>query len=139
VRLTTSPSSRAECHEIWESKPRGSLWATPGLLRDCFTFVQDLRLYVGIEVHLQSFEGSTQEGNERSFRVTTDLSHEELPFGSYWLRGTAGPDDLKKRKIPCHCNVPPKIHFSCLFVKKYSIREIHSRPQGRITATRYLK
>jgi len=38
VRLTTSPSSRAECHEIWEPKPPGTLWATPGLLRDSFTF-----------------------------------------------------------------------------------------------------
>jgi hypothetical protein len=38
VRLTTSPSSHAECHEIWGPKPTGSLWATPGLLRDSFTF-----------------------------------------------------------------------------------------------------
>ena len=37
VRLT-SPPSRAECHEIWEPKPPGTLWATPGLLRDSFTF-----------------------------------------------------------------------------------------------------
>ena len=37
VRLTTSPPSRAECHEIWEPKPPGTLWATPGLLLDCFT------------------------------------------------------------------------------------------------------
>jgi len=26
----------AECHEIWEPKPPGSLWATLGLLRDPF-------------------------------------------------------------------------------------------------------
>jgi hypothetical protein len=38
VGLTTSPPSRAECHEIWEPKSPGTLWATPGLLRDCFTF-----------------------------------------------------------------------------------------------------
>jgi len=25
--------------ETWEPKPPGSLWATPGLLRDCFTFL----------------------------------------------------------------------------------------------------
>ena len=25
--------------EIWEPKPPGTLWATPGLLRDCFTFI----------------------------------------------------------------------------------------------------
>ena len=38
VRLRTSPPSRAGCHEIWEPKPPGTLWATPGLLRDSFTF-----------------------------------------------------------------------------------------------------
>ena len=38
VRLTTSPPSRAECHEIREPKPPGILWATPGLLWDSFTF-----------------------------------------------------------------------------------------------------
>jgi len=38
VRLTTSPPSCAECHEIWEPKPPGTLWATPGLLQDCLTF-----------------------------------------------------------------------------------------------------
>jgi hypothetical protein len=37
VRLT-SPLSRAECHEIWEPKPPGTLWTTPGLLRDSFAF-----------------------------------------------------------------------------------------------------
>jgi hypothetical protein len=36
VRLTTSPPSRAAYHEILEPKPPGTLWATPGLLRDCF-------------------------------------------------------------------------------------------------------
>jgi hypothetical protein len=25
--------------EIWKPKPPGTLWATPGLLRDCFTFI----------------------------------------------------------------------------------------------------
>jgi len=39
VRLT-SPSLCAECHEIWEPKPPGTLWATPGLLRDCLTLLQ---------------------------------------------------------------------------------------------------
>jgi len=24
--------------KIWDPKPPGTLWATPGLLRDCFTF-----------------------------------------------------------------------------------------------------
>ena len=38
VKLTTSPPSRAECHEIWEPKPPRTLWATPGLLQDSFTF-----------------------------------------------------------------------------------------------------
>ena len=36
VKLTPSPPSRAECHGIWEPKPSGTLWATPGLLRESF-------------------------------------------------------------------------------------------------------
>jgi hypothetical protein len=39
VRLTTSPPSLAECHEIWEPKPPGTPWATPGLLWDSFTLL----------------------------------------------------------------------------------------------------
>ena len=42
VSLTTSPSSRVECHEIWEPKPPGTLWATPGLLRDSFILLSDI-------------------------------------------------------------------------------------------------
>ena len=38
VRLTTSPPSCGECHEILEPKPPGTLWATPGLLQDCCNF-----------------------------------------------------------------------------------------------------
>ena len=37
VRLTL-PTLRAECHGIWKRKPPGTLWATPGLLWESFTF-----------------------------------------------------------------------------------------------------
>ena len=37
VGLTTLPPSCADCHEIWEPQPPGTLWACPGLYRDCFT------------------------------------------------------------------------------------------------------
>jgi hypothetical protein len=46
VWLISLPS-RAERHEIWESKPPGTLWATPGLLRDCFTFKKKLFMLAG--------------------------------------------------------------------------------------------
>jgi hypothetical protein len=36
--------SCAECHEIWEPKPPGTLWTTPGLLRDCFMYVEQINL-----------------------------------------------------------------------------------------------
>jgi hypothetical protein len=38
VSLTNSPPSRAEYYEILEPKLPGTIWATPGLLRDFFTF-----------------------------------------------------------------------------------------------------
>ena len=49
VRLTTSSSSHAEYHEIWEPKLLGTLWATPGLLRDCFNFTF---IYIYIYINL---------------------------------------------------------------------------------------
>jgi len=47
VRLITAPPSRAECHEIWEPKPPGTLWATPGLLPVIFTFHQNCPVQSG--------------------------------------------------------------------------------------------
>ena len=39
VRLTASPPSCVECHEIWEPKPPGTLWATPGFLYLIILFI----------------------------------------------------------------------------------------------------
>jgi len=33
--------------EIWETKPPGTLWPTPGLLRDCFTFTFTFAVLAG--------------------------------------------------------------------------------------------
>jgi hypothetical protein len=38
VGLTTLPPSCAECLDIWEPQPPGSLWACPGLYRDLLYF-----------------------------------------------------------------------------------------------------
>jgi hypothetical protein len=35
--LTTLQTSCANCHEIWEPQPPGTLRACPGLYRECFT------------------------------------------------------------------------------------------------------
>jgi hypothetical protein len=37
VRLTILPPSCADCLEIWEPQPPGTLGVCPGLYRDCFT------------------------------------------------------------------------------------------------------
>ena len=39
VGPTTLPPSCADCHEIWEPQPPGTLRACPGLYRYCFTFM----------------------------------------------------------------------------------------------------
>jgi len=44
--------------EIWEPKPPGSLWATPGLLRDSFTFTLNTSLYCNIRVYDTVYSGS---------------------------------------------------------------------------------
>ena len=45
MRLTTSSPSCAERHEIGEPKLPGTLWATPGLLRDSFTIAVPVTEY----------------------------------------------------------------------------------------------
>ena len=56
MRLTTSPPSCAECHEISEPKPPETLWATPGLLQDSFsvtfTIVVIINAYYNSTVYL---------------------------------------------------------------------------------------
>jgi hypothetical protein len=46
--------------KIWESKPPGTLWATPGLLRNCFTFtfygqLEDNRIAEGAQTSPRRF------------------------------------------------------------------------------------
>jgi len=39
IGLKTLPPLCADCHEIWEPHPSGTLRVCPGLYRDCFTFL----------------------------------------------------------------------------------------------------
>jgi hypothetical protein len=41
IGLTTLPPSCADCLEIWKPQPPGTLWASPGLYRDCLPFICD--------------------------------------------------------------------------------------------------
>ena len=45
--LTTLPPSCAECLEIWEPQPTGTLRACPGLYWDCFTFLCEIYVVFG--------------------------------------------------------------------------------------------
>ena len=45
VKLTTLPPSYADCLEMWELQPPGTLRACPGLYRDCFTFTFTFTLF----------------------------------------------------------------------------------------------
>jgi len=38
IGLTTLPPSHADCHEIWEPQPPGTLRACPGLYRTALPF-----------------------------------------------------------------------------------------------------
>jgi len=38
---------------IWEPKPPGTLWATPGLLRDCFTFTVKIIIIIIIIIIIE--------------------------------------------------------------------------------------
>jgi hypothetical protein len=77
VRLTTLPLSCADCLEIWESQPPGTLRASPGLYRDCcvFTFTFYLLLYYTRRWAAYSMASYLYEGNYSSFLEEKDLSY----------------------------------------------------------------
>jgi hypothetical protein len=54
MRLTTTPPSRAK-YEVWEPKPPGTIWATPGLLRDSFIKITNVQ-YNYVEILHTEFE-----------------------------------------------------------------------------------
>jgi hypothetical protein len=104
VRLTTS-SLCAECHEIWEPKPPGTLWATSGLLRDCFT----LYVYILLIMNHAPSLGS----NTTCYNATS--------CNSWIFVGDAGPASAPDagRFIPCtvyHCWMisPSSLRLHCL-------------------------
>ena len=69
MRLTTSSPSCADCHEIWEPKPPGTVWATPGLLLDT------LSLLFYICIFLLNFNPL----------CLSDLNKHQLFIGFFWL------------------------------------------------------
>jgi len=52
MRVTTSPPLSAKCHENWEPKPPGTLWAILGLLWDSFTFTFTSENYTGFSYEM---------------------------------------------------------------------------------------
>jgi len=46
VGLTTLPLSCADCLEMWEPQPPGTLRACPGLQWDCFTLTPRPAMYI---------------------------------------------------------------------------------------------
>ena len=75
VRLTTSPPSCAECHEIWEPKPPGTLWATPGLLRGCCTFTFLLFRVLAISAELNGTRVFYIQRNSVTWKITVQYIH----------------------------------------------------------------
>ena len=59
VRLTTLPPSCADCLEIWETQPPGSLRSFT-VHRDCFTFTFNVRLQT-VKDQIQSQKGGLTE------------------------------------------------------------------------------
>ena len=59
VGLTTLPHSCADCLEIWELQPPGTLRACPRLYRDCFTFYH----YPHVSQEFRHLEGYDKVNN----------------------------------------------------------------------------
>ena len=90
VRLKTSPTSRAERHEIWEPKSPGTLWVTPGLLRDCFTFIY-IYIFQSDELSVTCYCGWSRRSCQPCYRIinnpaTCSLWNTPRNKGPHWRR-----------------------------------------------------
>ena len=72
IRLTTLPPSCADCLEIWEPQPPGTLRASSGLESDCFTLTKPLKISIGTYLHFLPL--ATASRNIPS--IDARLSHE---------------------------------------------------------------
>jgi hypothetical protein len=138
VRLTTSPSSRAESHEIWEPKLPGTHWATPGLLRDCLNRTKH-------SVHYGPRFGSRQKQDNFLLSKTPPdrlLIQLCLLFNEYCISSlevkrpepkTNNPSlSIAESKNVCSCNysyIPPNAFMACsgsilplTYIKIYKLR-----------------
>jgi len=87
--------------KIWESKPPGTLLATPVLLRDCFTFTFYLTLmkyFIQVGVFLVRLSENTQIANLMKIRlVGAQLLHGEAQKNRQADRWTDRHDEAKRR------------------------------------------
>jgi hypothetical protein len=61
--------------EIWETKPPGTLWATPGLLRESFTFtITFLKVRVKVKRKVHPVAGHECPDGEERYSTTLSLT-----------------------------------------------------------------
>ena len=125
MRLTTSRPSCTECHEIWESKPPVTLWATPGLLRDTFTF------YLAF-ISLFAVPAVCAEDADKTRSPKVITQQEELPLRDVsllrWEVGQVKSDrfcsPLGKQSLRCSLSISKLLLERFTQRKKKTLRKI---------------
>ena len=78
VGLPKLPPSCADCHEIWELQPPGSLRVCPGLYRDCFT------LFLNADTDFSEVSLFYENCEKRQFSSSLFVrSHARLQLGGF--------------------------------------------------------
>ena len=109
--------------KIWEPKPPGTLWATPGLLRDSFTFIwllgddkgQFIKMSVFQDDVLQNFI-CDPECDSRELLVRTNIVRSAVTLRSRSAKVLR--DDPVKINLVILC-VNFSVHLFALFVKSF--------------------
>ena len=82
--LTTLPPSCADCHDIWEPQPPGTLRASPGLYRDYFTFT-----FTFTGDYINYINRNVRGGQRTCIKISVTLEATRLRAVRSWVRISA--------------------------------------------------
>jgi hypothetical protein len=72
--------------KIWEPKPTGTLWATSGLLRDCFTFTFNISFRIFLFYGRKTLGHPNHTAGTVMRRLTTGILSEKCVFRRFRRR-----------------------------------------------------
>jgi len=130
VGLTTLLPSCADCLEIWEPQPPGTIWACPGLSWNCFTFTENQNWFPywvwrkvdGTKWSVWVYLMSLVQGDVQCSGRTLDIVRSQSAYGlicCIYLFETVNSEVKRSSNCLCGATVSDNCGKTCKFQNLY--------------------